>query len=453
MTVSESIAEIATTTALDSIPSEVRERIAIHVMDTLGVALVGASAPWNAPVFEYVRRESAPGVSSTCFGSERITPDAAALANATAAHGVELDDFHVPGGVHAGAVVVPAALAVAEHVDAPLERLLLACVLGYETTIRFGQALSPEMTADRAFHVTSAFGPMGAAVAAGVLRGLSAQQLAHAIGIAIASAGGVTEYTRTGGEVKRLHAGLAARAGVEAAALAQLGATAPTASIEGERGFLRAFAGSRVDRSTFDSFGERWSADGLGIKPWSTCAGNQPAIAAMQNLLQDGINADDIARIDVKADKTAVGHCGHIGPSPTDMNGLQFSMHAAVALRIVRGNNSLSDYIAVLRDGKDRARMVEIGSKVHIQVGAEQEAAFVTHPFATVSVTLHDGSTRTSDGSTPGDPTSPLDWAGLQDKLSHAAGIEGDTFDLVARDLLSGGTTTRAWNPWERLRS
>jgi hypothetical protein len=90
---------------------------------------------------------------------------------------------------------------------------------------------------------------------------------------------------------------------------------------------------------------------------------------------------------------------------------------------------------------------------VHLHLGAEQEAAFRVRPFATVAVTLGDGSIRTAEGTTPGDPTSPLDWAGLRAKLTVAAGIRPDSFDAVARDLARGTVNARMWNPWERLRS
>ncbi|GAA1996919.1 MmgE/PrpD family protein [Microbacterium pumilum] len=450
MTLGRAIGEVATRARFSDIPEAVRERISIHILDTLGVSVAGATAPWNTPVFQYVEASSARGQSSTCFGDIRLAAEGAAMGNATAAHGAELDDFHVPGGVHAGAVIVPAALAVAEELDAGLEELVTASVLGYETTIRIGRALSPEMTADRGFHVTSAFGPIGAAVATGVLRGLDVSQFAHAIGIAIASCGGVTEYTRTGGEIKRFHAGLAARAGVQASALAVSGLTGPAQALEGERGYFHAFSGSRLDRSTFDGFGEEWSADGLGIKPWSTCAGNQPAIAALETLLDQGVDPTRIASVKVWADKTAVGHCAHVGPDPQDMTGLQFSMHIALALRALRRSNSFAEYQRAL-DGADRGPLTAFGSKIHIHVGEAEEAAFSTRPFATVEVTLVDGTRRSARGTTPGDPGSPLDWAGLSLKLNDIIGVESERFDALSDELMDARNGVRLWDPYARL--
>src|SRR5690606_917750 len=107
--------------------------------------------------------------------------------------------------------------------------------------VRFGEACTPSLTSDRGFHVTSALGVFGAAATAIAIDRPSTEVAVAALGLAAAHAGGTTEFTRTGGDVKRLHAGMAASAGIRSAALAARGFTAPTAAIEGQRGFLAAF--------------------------------------------------------------------------------------------------------------------------------------------------------------------------------------------------------------------
>jgi 2-methylcitrate dehydratase PrpD len=209
----------------------------------------------------------------------------AAFVNATATHGLELDDYHVPAAVHAGCVVVPAGIAVAEHLQATSRPLLTALAVGYELVIRLGLAMSPEMTQDRGFHVTGVMGPLGAAATAANLHRLDSEQAVWALGLAAAQAGGTTEFTRSGGEVKRLHAGFAASAGLRATALAVRGVSAPTHALEGPRGFAQAFGGRRVDLDRLtDGLGRQWHLDGLGIKAWSTCTGNHAPLAALGQL-------------------------------------------------------------------------------------------------------------------------------------------------------------------------
>ena len=79
------------------------------------------------------------------------------------------------------------------------------------------------------------------ATAARLLR-LNDGQMLHAFGIAGMHSSGTMEYDQTGGEVKRVIAGVAARSGIQSAMLAQLGLTGPPTIIEGKRGFLKVFA-------------------------------------------------------------------------------------------------------------------------------------------------------------------------------------------------------------------
>ena len=80
----------------------------------------------------------------------------------------------------------------------------------------------------------------GAAVAAGSLLGLSADQITSSLGMAGAQASGLMEMYGPSMQ-KRFNPGPAARNGVTAALMAHLGFTGAETIFEGERGFLRAF--------------------------------------------------------------------------------------------------------------------------------------------------------------------------------------------------------------------
>ncbi|MEI9805500.1 MAG: MmgE/PrpD family protein [Pseudolabrys sp.] len=180
-----------------------------RLMDTLGCALYGGGQEWTQILLKTVGPASG---KATAFGGKPLPADTAALCNGTAAHGFELDDLLTEALAHPGAVVVPAAFAVAEEEGASGEQLLKAIVAGYETMGRLGRALGKEASG-RGWHLTGVAGPASAAVAVGVLLGFDADRIANAVGIACASAGGNKSFTGTGGMVKRLHAGLASRAG------------------------------------------------------------------------------------------------------------------------------------------------------------------------------------------------------------------------------------------------
>src|SRR5262249_50236009 len=97
------------------------------------------------------------------------------------------------------------------------------------------------------------------AVAVGVLLGFNAGQFANAAGVACASAGGNKAFSISGGMVKRLHAGLASRAGILAARLVQSGFTGPTGGLDGRYGLLEMIAGGKQRAEMLDhALGERF---------------------------------------------------------------------------------------------------------------------------------------------------------------------------------------------------
>ena len=64
----------------------------------------------------------------------------------------------------------------------------------------------------------------------GKLRGFDAETTLHALAIALSHVSGTTEYTSTGGSIKRIHAGIGTRNGMAAADMAQAGISGPARS-------------------------------------------------------------------------------------------------------------------------------------------------------------------------------------------------------------------------------
>ena len=104
----------------------------------------------------------------------------AALANATAGVALEVDEGNRWGGGHPSIHVMPAALAVAEELEADGARFIEALIAGYEVTSRLGGA-----TRQRAnVHSHGTWGTAGAAVAVARLRGHEPRALRDVINLA-----------------------------------------------------------------------------------------------------------------------------------------------------------------------------------------------------------------------------------------------------------------------------
>src|SRR5205823_3662271 len=212
--------------------------------DTVGVMIAGAGgevASRAEAVLAAVRPAGRVPVPGRTRRADLLD---AAFLGGTAAHGIELDDGYTKGSVHPGCTVVPAALAISHAQKWPGKALIEAVVAGYETVTAIGRAVHPDLR-HRGFHPTGAVAVFGAAMATGKLRGLNARQLAHALGIAASSAGGLFAFVNGGGDIKRLHAGHASREGLQAALLAEQGVEGPPGVIEARDGFMQAFAFGR----------------------------------------------------------------------------------------------------------------------------------------------------------------------------------------------------------------
>lgn len=222
----------------------------------------------------------------------------AAFANGAAAHAFELDDVHEEAVNHPGAVVVPAALAVAEDLDASGRAFLEAVVVGYEAMGRAGLAVGPLSHMLAGFHPTSMSGVFGAAAAAAHLRGLDAAGLNDAFGVAASLASGTMEFATSGGMAKRIHAGRAAEGGIMAASLVADGFRGARDGLAGTYGFCRVFTRDPSPDLLTDGLGERWMIDEITVKPYAACSDVHAMIQATAELVAEhAITAGQIDRI------------------------------------------------------------------------------------------------------------------------------------------------------------
>ena len=296
------------------------------VIDTLGCIAYGADQPWSRSAARHALVTGRGGACTVVGWPERASPAMAALANGASAHAFELDDVHEEAVNHPGAVVVPAALAVAEELDASGLAFLEAVVVGYEAMARAGLAVGPVSHMLAGFHPTSMSGVFGGAAAAGHLRRLDAAGLNHALGIAASLASGTMEFASSGGMAKRIHAGRAAEGGIMAAALAAEGFEGARDGLAGRYGFCRIFTDDPHPEQLTERLGERWMIDEITVKPYAACSDVHAMIQATAELVADhGVTADQIDRITVDGPTKAAEF--------NDMDGTESVMAAQYSAR------------------------------------------------------------------------------------------------------------------------
>ena len=268
------------------------------VIDTLGAIAYGAEQPWSQAASRHALASGGGGACIVVGSTDPASPAMAAFANGTAAHAFEFDDVHEEAVNHPGAVVVPTALAVAEERGASGLAFLEAVVVGYEAMARAGLGVGPVSHMLAGFHPTSMSGVFGAAAAAAHLRGLDADRLNHAFGIAASLASGTMEFAASGGMAKRIHAGRAAEGGIMAAALAAEGLEGARDGLAGQHGFCRVFTGDPRPELLVEGLGERWMIDEITVKPYASCSDVHPMVQATAKLVaEQAIRAAEVERI------------------------------------------------------------------------------------------------------------------------------------------------------------
>jgi 2-methylcitrate dehydratase PrpD len=365
------------------------------------------------------------GDSRVIGTSYRTGLEYAALVNGTFGHGFELDDYCTPCGAHVGCVVLPAALAVGARVGASGRELINAFALGAETVIRVGFACTVRGIAARGFHSTSVYGPFGAAVAAAKLLNLKQEALTHALGIAGSHSSGTTEYDQTGGDIKRLHAGIAGMAGIRAAYLARKGFTAPPTIFEGKNGTLQAFSSSPIVEKLTEGLGNDFRMQATRIKPYACCGAIIPEIDALRQILQGHpLQPEDVHKITVGVENRALSHVGTVGPEPRDITGAQFSSHFSLGLTLVKGTNDFRSYFDAMNSSFSDREVVEVAKKVNVVHDDESEAIYPTTRLGKVTLETKNGESYSAKVFHPrGSPENPLSRHELEDKFLGLAGM------------------------------
>ncbi|MCP5035899.1 MAG: MmgE/PrpD family protein [Actinomycetia bacterium] len=399
------------------------------LLDTVGCILFGGGQPWTKAAHRHGLDTGGDG-PCTVIGTNRGTTAAmAAFANGAAAHAFELDDVHEEAISHPGAVVVPAALAMAEQVGATSRALLEAIVIGYEAMGRAGIAVGPASHMLGGFHPTSMSGVFGSAAAASRLLGFEAEQLNHAFGIAATLASGTMEFVSSGGMAKRIHAARAAEGGVTAAILVANGLEGAMDGLAGTYGFCRVFTDDPQIHLLTERLGQRWMLDEITVKPYAACSDIHPMIQAAAELRAiHGIIPGRIVRIEAEGPTKAA--------TQNDMDGTvsvmaaQYSAQFNIAAALLADPSDPATYdptnLADPAFGDLQAKVVSVTA------APEFDETYAWKMGGRVRITLDDGSVleRTVIGQ-KGSVHSPLTTAELDQKFSRLVGPERAP-DLIA---------------------
>ncbi|MEA2997410.1 MAG: hypothetical protein QOG74_2959 [Alphaproteobacteria bacterium] len=409
------LAEYAAKLRYQDVPADVVQRAKDTITDAVGTIVFGYDLPWSRIIVAHARR-SGPGGKSRILGlgGPLVQAPSAAFANGALAHAFELDNLTKPGsGVHPGAILLSAGLAVAQERGFTGRDLLTAFIAGSEVMIRIGRATKHTNEA-RGFHAPGTTGPFGGAVAVGKLLKFDAAAMTNALGIAGSLSCGLLEFAKsgTGAMVKRLHLGRAAESGVLAASLAADGFTGPQSVLEGEFGFLRVFCRDFDEAELTRSLGDDWVTRTILMKRFACHISAHTSVQAILDLrAEHGFAGADVAAIRI-AGNEKMAKVNNI-PSPKDVMMCQYSIPFSVALAHFRDPRDPRSYDeSALNDPAIRS----LCERVTITLaGGHHDHATIA---ADVQVTLKDGRVLSKTVSDfKGTPERPLEQADLRERF------------------------------------
>jgi len=361
-------------------------RTAEHSLeDTIAAMVAGAGDPVCASVRAGLR---ATGPVPVVGSSTGTCAAFSALANGTAAHARELDEMFFVAGGHFGCAVIPAILAQAHEINATLDAVLDALIVGSEVMARVGMAMD-RSHAEKGWHGTQTIGVIAAAVACGRLLGLDAARMTHALSLAISMAAG--PKVQFGTDTKPVHAGLAAQGGVLAASLAAAGVTGSVTALEGAHGFGALYAGdSAADWHSVAAVCDgplAIDSHGLAFKLYPNCASTHRCLDALQALATEHrFGMEDVERVE-----TLVGRVNLVNlkyPEPKNPREAMFSMPYAVATMLRYGTVTLADFTPkAVQDDVTRRLMPRVEMRLD-STRVETATQLLPH---TTAVTLKDG--------------------------------------------------------------
>lgn len=354
-------------TGYDDLPADAVASAKREVLDSLATALGGSSKGGINELVDMVKEWGGNQQSTIiAYGIKCPAPNAAQV-NGTMIHALDYDDGHQVALVHIGCVAVSTCFATAERMGKLSgKELITALALGGDFLARLGLASTPGGSALSAgWHPTTLFGFLGAAAMSGKIFGLDEEKMTNALGLAYHQCGGAGTGVADGALAKRMGPGLAAKAGITSALMAERGITGERDPLEGSTGLFRTYMGGDYDPQILTAdLGKRFEGVNIGDKPYPCCGLTHACIdAALALVARYAITPDNIKKITVYGGDPVYGlsRPPEIKRHPRTIIDAQFSVPWVVATALVNEKVTVDDFT---EEALKRQDILEVTPKI-----------------------------------------------------------------------------------------
>jgi len=407
----DTIARFVRDVKFKNLPSEVTARAKVAIRDHLGVMLAAAHDRAVQAAGSVARNMGGAREATLIGTAEKVPVNLASMVGAVMARTLDMDDgaYRQTGHLaHAGGVVVPCALSLAEWRNATGKELIEAAAAAYEVTLRAGWIISLW----KMFAPAGMAGTYGAAAAGAKLMNLDAQKTKDALGVAEAHCLYPSKAKRFDKTVMTKEAaGWGAMTGVTAALLAQAGFEGPDTL----------FDLSEYNREPLASLGSEWEIMRLYFKPYSSCRFTHAPLDGVFELIgKHSLSADAVKEIIIGVSFPAAVKLFSTY-NPPNIWQAQFSLPYVVAAALSEGKVGPDQFTdAKLGDEAIRSQAEKVTLVADDEAGALASGKGMRS--CRVKIVTHDGRAfETFVGYPKGSPENPMTEEELSSKFVELA--------------------------------
>jgi len=395
------------------------------VIDAIGVAAAGVTAPGLPELISLVNADYGKGSSRVLFHDLQLPPQEAALLNSALIHAQDFDDIHDKAHIHVMSVILPAALAAAEVAGNVTGReLITSVVAGVEVASRL--ALAPEAPR-RGWHYTPLCGGFGAVATVSRLWGFREEQTRNAWGLMYSRTSGNLQAELDNALSKRMQPGFSAESAVLSARMAAAGITGADSTFEGPAGYFNLYQTGKYNRETItDAFGHSFQVTEVSIKPYPCCRLTHPAIDAALQIRKDKRFAPEAVKyIEARVSSQAMYEVclpKEHKKNPRGIVDAQFSLPYTVAVALQKGGVGLSDFTA---ETLGNTGIIELARKVecHVDSKIEEESGGAIAACELRTHLKNGDELRYKVSSPKGSPNNPMSREQVREKILQCADL------------------------------
>ncbi|MFO7841110.1 MAG: MmgE/PrpD family protein [Fidelibacterota bacterium] len=427
--ISRRIAEFAVDLKYEDLPEEVIFEVKRFLYDSFGCAF-GSMHTRDVNIIKDLYKEMGGREEATVIGFDMKIPAVnASFLNALMIRSLDYNDIYWKEDPSHPSDIIPAALAIAERVDADMKDVIVAIVLAYEFEQRMCEFAKPGVRERKWHHATLT--QFVSPIVAGKVLGLNVDQMVNAIGISACH--NHTIGCPTAGKLtmmKNTVDPMATQSGVLAALMAEKGYTGTGAVFEGKEGFMDVFGPDWDTDALFRDLGNNYKIMECSMKAFPTEALTHTHISAAIKIVKEhDIDYNDIESVTVTTIARACDilfdpHKYRPDSRETADHSLPYCIACALVDRQVT-TQSFDD------EKLNDPRIWEVIDKIQGEASEEFEKMFPAKQPSRVRIKLRNGEEHSVYLEYPkGDPREPMTQNDLDAKVAALCGSGFDPEQL-----------------------